>query len=126
MSTLKFCPTCRYYLYLRTEQSPESGNSLLTRFCRNCGHSEVEERGGLITELRLNEKVAEGHKVIVNEFTHLDPTLPHVDNITCRNPECQSIVGGAKPDVIPIKYDAINMKYLYICTVCKEQWRSRS
>ncbi len=123
MSTLKFCPTCRYYLYLNTPATPEEK---LRRLCRNCGYAEEEERGGLITELRLNEKVVEGHKVIVNEFTPLDPTLPHVDNIRCKNAECPSIVSGAKPDVIPMKYDAVNMKFLYICTVCKEQWRSRS
>ena len=123
MSTLKFCPTCRYYLYLNTPATPEDS---LRRICRNCGYTEVEERGGLITELRLNEKVVEGHKVIMNEFTHLDPTLPHVDNIHCKNEACASNGGGAKADVIPIKYDAVNMKFLYICTVCKEQWRSRT
>ncbi len=123
MSTLKFCPTCHYYLYLNT---PATAEDPLRRICRNCGYTEVEERGGLITQLRLNEKLTEGYKIIMNEFTHLDPTLPHVDNIHCKNAECPSNANGVKSDVIPIKYDAVNMKFLYHCTVCKESWRSRS
>jgi hypothetical protein len=28
--------------------------------------------------------------------------------------------------VIYIKYDSVNMKYMYICNVCGDSWRSRS
>lgn len=133
MASLRFCPTCRYYLYLDTQTFGEGAGAgagaeapRLRRLCRNCGYTENEESGGLITELKLQEKVAEGYKVLLNEFTRLDPTLPHVDNIHCKNAECASNTGAAKPDVIYIKYDALNMKFLYICNVCGEQWRSRS
>jgi DNA-directed RNA polymerase subunit M/transcription elongation factor TFIIS len=123
MSTLKFCPTCNYYLYL---DAPSEAGSPLRRLCRNCGFAQIEEGGGLITETKLQEKVAEGYKVLLNEFTRLDPTLPHVDNIKCKNATCDSNTKGTKPDVIYIKYDGVNMKFLYICNVCKEQWRSRT
>jgi DNA-directed RNA polymerase subunit M/transcription elongation factor TFIIS len=131
MSSLRFCPTCRYYLYLDTTSFTISFNQnaetpRLRRVCRNCGHTEIEENGGLITELNLQEKVSEGYKVLVNEFTHLDPTLPHVHNIQCKNAECASNTGAKEPDVIYVKYDSTNMKFLYICNVCGEQWRSRS
>lgn len=125
MSTLKFCPTCKYYLYLDAPVPSDTGASL-RRLCRNCGYTQVEEGGGLITETKLQEKVAEGYKVLLNEFTRLDPTLPHVDNIKCKNADCKSNTGAATPDVIYIKYDSVNLKYLYICNVCKEQWRSRT
>lgn len=120
-TTMKFCPICRYYLYLNMTDSGK-----LSRQCRNCGHTEGEEGGGLVSFTNLEEKVNEGYKILVNEFTRLDPTLPHVDNIMCKNDDCPSIKGGKKPDVIYIKYDAVNMKFLYICNVCGEQWRSRS
>jgi hypothetical protein len=29
-------------------------------------------------------------------------------------------------DVIYLKYDAINMKYLYICNMCDTKWRSKA
>ena len=96
----------------------------LYRTCRVCGYQEEEEKGGVILEIDLQEKTSEGYKVILNEFTQFDPTLPHVSNIICRNSNCRSRTSGVKPDVIYIKYDAVNMKYLYICTVCDAQWRS--
>ena len=96
----------------------------LYRTCRVCGYQEEEEKGGVILEIDLQEKTSEGYKVILNEFTQFDPTLPHVSNIICRNGSCRSRTSGVKPDVIYIKYDAVNMKYLYICTVCDAPWRS--
>ncbi len=63
--------------------------------------------------------------MLLNEFTHQDPTLPHVKNIPCPNAECLTKTGAKERDVIYIKYDADNLKYLYICNVCKAQWRSK-
>jgi DNA-directed RNA polymerase subunit M/transcription elongation factor TFIIS len=122
-SAIKYCPTCRYYLYLSI--SGDDGKTL-NRLCRNCGYSQPEATGGLITFTNLEEKVSEGYKVVVNEFTREDPTLPHVNNIKCKNENCPSNKGGATSDVIYIKYDQVNLKFLYICNVCNEQWRSRT
>ena len=97
----------------------------LTRLCRSCGHVEEEMTGGLVSFTNLEEKTNEGYKILINEFTRDDPTLPHVDNIKCKNDECSSNKGGSKSDVIYIKYDPVNMKFLYICNVCGDQWRSR-
>ncbi len=118
-AAMKFCPVCRYYLYL------DMSEGKLTRLCRSCGHSEEEMSGGLVSFTNLEEKVNEGYKILVNEFTRDDPTLPHVNNIKCKNEGCASNKSGAKSDVIYIKYDAVNMKFLYICNVCGDQWRSR-
>lgn len=139
---MKFCPTCRYYMVLEVKKTPKDAEAdpaletdavvggkpmctdRLYRTCRVCGYQEEDEKGGVILEIDLQEKTSEGYKVLLNEFTKFDPTLPHVSNIVCRNDECRSRTGGAKPDVIYIKYDSVNMKYLYICTVCDAQWKS--
>ena len=127
---MKFCPTCRYYLYMKTTKGgdgkgPSSGQLTLT--CNNCGYNEVNEEGGLIMETDLQEKTAEGYKILLNEFTRSDPTLPHTDIIKCPNSECDSNKGGAKRDIIFMKYDQINLKFLYLCNVkgCGHQWRSK-
>lgn len=117
---MKFCPTCRNYLYL----DATAGN--LLRICRNCGYQEVDEKGGLVLETNLKETTNEGYKVLVNEFTKSDPTLPHVDTIKCPNEGCASNSGSAKKDVIYLKYDPVNMKFLYICNVCDTQWKSKA
>jgi hypothetical protein len=102
----------------------QDGNKL-RRICRNCGFQE-EEKGGLVLEMDLKEKTSEGYKILMNEFTPLDPTLPHVNTIKCPNDECASNTSGKERDVIYLKYDAVNMKFLYICTVCDTQWRSKA
>jgi DNA-directed RNA polymerase subunit M/transcription elongation factor TFIIS len=119
MKPSDFCPTCRYYLYLQQEEDE------LRRICRNCGYQAKDERGGLIVEIDLKEKTSEGYKILMNEFTKQDPTLPHVSTIKCPNAECESNTGSKEKDVIYMKYDAVNMKFIYICNVCDVQWRSR-
>lgn len=120
MKDTDFCPVCKYYLYL------DQNEDKLRRICRNCGYQKEDKKGGLILEIDLKEKTSEGYKILMNEFTKQDPTLPHVNTIKCPNPGCASNTSGKEKDVIYLKYDAINMKFLYICNVCNTQWRSKA
>jgi DNA-directed RNA polymerase subunit M/transcription elongation factor TFIIS len=121
---MKFCPDCRYYLYLQINTNESDGTEMM-RQCRNCGYKEAE-KGGLVFETNMKETTSESYKLLLNEFTRLDPTLPHVNNIKCVNQACASRTNEKDADVIYMKYDAVNMKYLYICNVCGEQWKSKS
>ena len=121
-STLKFCNVCDNYLYMQVDSESQS----LTRLCRKCGYKENDVKGGLVMEMRIQEDSAEGYKILLNEFTRKDPRLPHIrKNISCPNVVCESN-HGKDPDVIYIKYDLVNMMYLYICDICGEKWHSRS
>jgi len=121
-SSLKFCPVCDNYLYM--EVDPES--QALTRLCRKCGHKEEDTKGGLVMEMMIQQQSSEGYKILLNEFTRKDPRLPHIrKNISCPSVTCDSNKGGKDPDVIYIKYDLVNLMYLYICDVCGEKWHSR-
>lgn len=128
MKDSDFCPTCRYYLYLHQErrEDEKEQEDILRRICRNCGYQEEDTKGGLILEIDLKEKTSEGYKILLNEFTKNDPTLPHVKTIKCPNSNCDSNTKGVERDVIYIKYDAVNLKFLYICNVCDTKWRSKS
>ena len=122
-SAIRFCPVCRYYLYVEANTGQTEA---LYRFCRNCGYRKADEKGGLVTEMAIQEKAAEGYKILLNEFTRRDPRLPHIKkDVKCPDPACDSNHGKAEADVIYIKYDPINMLYLYICDICGHQWRSR-
>ena len=127
MKDSDFCTICKYYLYLeQTEEKVGDETKMsLRRICRNCGFKE-DNNGGLILEIDLKEKTSEGYKILMNEFTKQDPTLPHVNTIKCPNNGCNTNVSGKEKDVIYLKYDAINMKFLYICNVCDTQWRSKA
>ena len=117
---MRFCPVCRYYLYLDVETNS------LTRVCKNCGFKEQDEKGGLILETHVQQRSSEGYKILLNEFTKLDPTLPHMKTLKCPRSDCPTNVGNVEKDVIYIKYDSANMKYLYICNMCDQHWKSRS
>jgi DNA-directed RNA polymerase subunit M/transcription elongation factor TFIIS len=117
---MKFCPSCNYYLYLNVQDNE------CTRLCRNCGYTEQETKGVVVSETLVKERTSEGYKILLNEFTRQDPTLPHLKTMKCPRSDCNSNIGTAEKDVIYIKYDPANLKYLYICHVCGEQWRSRT
>jgi len=93
--------------------------------CRVCSYNEDDTEGGLVMELNLQEKASEGYKILLNEFTIDDNTLPHTNMIKCPNAECATVKGTRESDVVFLKYDPINLKYQYICTVCSTSWKSK-
>jgi hypothetical protein len=109
-------------------QDPNSSTELngdLIRICKNCGHTEKEKKG-LVMETIVQGQSSESYKMFFNEFTLEDPRLPHLYNLACPNTTCPSQTGQATSDIVYVKYDIANMKYLYICTRCKTSWHSRS
>ena len=120
---MKFCPTCKYYLYLKAGSTEEEG---LHRHCVQCGYSEKDTKGGLISETLIQQKSSEAFKIMINEFTRQDNTLPHIKMIPCPKLTCPTNEGGKERDVIYMTYDAPGKKNLYICNVCGEQWKSRN
>jgi DNA-directed RNA polymerase subunit M/transcription elongation factor TFIIS len=139
---MNFCPKCENWLVLEqaseeitTPTGAKEKKFFLNRICRFCGYIEADMKGGLVNETIVQERASEGYKILLNEFTRQDPTLPHANTLPCPNTTgdpstgkaiCPTHTSGTPRDVIVIKYDAQNMKYLYICNVCGEQWRSRS
>jgi len=76
---------------------------------------------------------------VVNKYTKLDPTLPRINTIRCPNDECPSNRksagaggGGAeaedkkekKSEVIYLRYDDTNLKYVYLCAKCDKVWNT--
>ena len=123
VSSIRLCPTCDYYLYTQVEGQEK----VLNRLCRMCGYKETDTTGGLVMEMMVQEKAAEGYKILINEYTQKDPTLPHIrKNMKCPNPGCDSNRSGMDPDIIYLKYDNVNLLYMYICNIpgCGMRWKS--
>jgi DNA-directed RNA polymerase subunit M/transcription elongation factor TFIIS len=118
---MRFCPVCSYYLFLtQTEQK-------LEQLCRHCGYKEDMDPKNSKEALILETTFAAGQKqtsTALNDYTKLDPTLPHLKTIPCPNSTCSSQADPATRDILYIKTDAKNLKYQYCCMVCNEQWGS--
>lgn len=121
---MEFCKICDMYYYTCINET--DGNKL-SYYCRNCGNKEDVSSEGLCvlnTSIRKNEQVFHH---IVNEYTKLDPTLPRIYNIPCPNKVCNTNKSdNTKVDreVIYMRYDDTNLKYLYICAVCDTTWKT--
>lgn len=101
----------------------------LKYYCKNCKNEEIIKKDNnnsicVIDDNKLTDDVK--YKQYVNKYIGFDKTLPKVNNI-----ECPWASDGTctKPDdkdneVIYIKYDFINMKYMYHCCYCKNFWRT--
>ena len=120
-SAIRFCTVCDNYLYLQVEGEKQ----VLQRICRNCGFRDTEDQGGLVSEMHIEQRAAEGY-TLINEFTLKDKRLPHLYNtMKCINDKCPSALPGKESDIVYIKYDIENLRYIYMCYICQATWRSR-
>jgi hypothetical protein len=105
------------------------GEKVLHLMCRHCGYSEEMQPKtsdeALILMTVLNTANNQKQTVsALNDYTKLDPTLPHLKTIACPNSVCPSQADASMRDILYIKTDAKNLKYQYSCTVCNTQWGS--
>jgi DNA-directed RNA polymerase subunit M/transcription elongation factor TFIIS len=105
----------------------ETDTNKLIYYCRNCGEKDysITEEGVCV----LNSQLKKGEQKfnhIINKYTKLDPTLPRIYNIKCPNNNCKSNSSSEKeyPEIIYIRYDDNNLKYLYLCCDCDNIWKT--
>jgi DNA-directed RNA polymerase subunit M/transcription elongation factor TFIIS len=107
--------------------NPHDSNKL-SYYCRSCGF-----RDDTLSEEKLcvmNTQLKRGKQVynhIVNKYTKLDPTLPRIYTLKCPSGSCKTNTESvANPEVIYIRYDDSNLKYLYMCVECDTTWKTDS
>jgi len=129
MSDNKYCPVDKMLLRMFPSEKEKSTDVLLKCIC--CGYQRLmkptTDDESLILKTVFNSgssAAGASSGVGINEYTMMDPTLPHMKTLRCPNESCESRADVSKQDVIYIKTDPTNMKFQYICTVCKTQWTS--
>jgi len=109
-----------YYIRIDSENSNK-----LIYYCRNCGNEDnlltVDNVSVSKTQVKKNDQK---FSHIINKYTKLDPTLPRVNKILCPNADCDTNTHSAPREIIYIRYDDINMKYIYLCSTCDKVWKS--
>jgi DNA-directed RNA polymerase subunit M/transcription elongation factor TFIIS len=121
MSTT-FCSVCDNKYYIRiNEQEPNS----LVYYCRKCGNAESVNNTSesiCVSKTQVKKSALSFHHII-NRYTKLDPTLPRINKILCPNPECTTNTEGEEREIIYIRYNDIDMKYVYLCSTCDWVWQ---
>ena len=128
---MHFCTQCENMYYVRL--SGENKDKL-TYYCRKCGNEDDNlldsEENICISRTDLKQSTS-SYDHIINKYTKLDPTLPHIQNIRCPNVNCVSNEGAeqknggkVKSDILYLRYDDASMKFVYICTHCDTVWKS--
>lgn len=113
-----------YYVSIDTKNSNK-----LAHYCRNCGDiddSDSTKEMQCVLTTHLSQEEQKFHH-IMNKYTKLDPTLPRIYSIPCPNEQCPTNKTGDEKksrEVIYIRYDQSNLKYLYMCTICNQTWHS--
>lgn len=146
---LKFCPHCSNYMNMfidtssdikykcracgfeqsatTAESAAAASDAALSKATKSAAAAVSDECEACILDLTVREK-GTGGKVImqIDKYTLNDPTLPHETSgaIKCPNDKCSSNKGETTPDVIYIKYDSVNLQYIYVCTRCDFKWKS--
>lgn len=129
---MHFCKNCQNMYYIRIDS--EDTNKLIY-YCRNCGnednflnvHNESEnalQQDSICVSKTLIKKNEQTFNHFINKYTKLDPTLPRTNKILCPNPECLTNTKDEKREIIFIRYDDVNIKYVYLCYTCDTTWKS--
>ncbi len=120
---MHFCENCdnMYYVYINET------DDAIQHFCRNCGNinTDINVQNSLVYNYKKHNTDDLKLYTHINKYTKFDPTLPRADNIPCPNVDCISNTDkNTKPDVIYVKYDNANIKFIYICAHCDTSWRN--
>jgi hypothetical protein len=117
---MHFCSNCQNMYYIRIDSKDPNK---LVYYCRNCGNEDNLLTTDNVTVSRTQIKKSEQtFSHIINQYTKLDPTLPRVSNILCPNPSCTTNTDNTPREIIYIRYDDINMKYVNLCSTCDTVW----
>ena len=130
---MHFCSICQNMYYIRLYGED---NNKLIYYCRKCGYEDdtlVATLDNICVSKTTVKKKEGGVKHLVNEYTKLDPTLPRVSNIPCPNAACISNRDHEEKvtsedqlphEVIYLRYNDTQLKFVYICNLCDTVWKS--
>lgn len=120
---MHFCDNCKNMFYIKLEGDD---CDKIIYYCRNCGNvnNNLLEANKCI----LKEHITKNNNNInmsINKFTKFDNTLPRINYIKCPNEKCQSNsddFDNNNREIIYIRYNNINMQYMYLCSHCDTYW----
>ena len=120
---MKICTECKNMLYIKIDAND---SNKIRYYCAKCGFVDnlLAEEGFCVTRTQLKKGVQKFNHII-NRYTKLDPRLPRIYTIRCPSTACETNVNRVEhPEIIYMRYDDDNMKYLYLCATCDTTWKT--
>ena len=119
---MHFCTNCDNMYYIRI--NADNPNKLVY-YCRKCGdENQMISVESVTVSKTIIKKTEQSFSHIINKYTKLDPTLPRINRILCPNSEClTNHDANENREIIYIRYDDTNMKYVYLCSTCDTVWK---
>jgi DNA-directed RNA polymerase subunit M/transcription elongation factor TFIIS len=110
----KLCDNCNNMMNIKIKDT-----DTLVLDCPSCNHVKPWMGSSCIYETNYTVDLSK----IINSNVNIsqDNTLPSIKdnpNIKCINKNCES----SKSNILFIKYDQDNMKFMYICKSCGVSW----
>ena len=120
---MHFCSNCENMYYIRIDAN---NSNKLIYYCRKCGTEDelfdIDNVTIVKTEIKKSE---DSFSHIINKYTKLDPTLPRTDKVLCPNKDCETNTEkDSKREIIYIRYNDTEMKYVYMCSTCDTVWKT--
>jgi DNA-directed RNA polymerase subunit M/transcription elongation factor TFIIS len=117
---MHFCSVCQNMYYIRIDS--ENGSKLIY-YCRKCGNEDdsITESNLCVSKTGVKQKT-QSFTHVINEYTKHDPTLPRFNSILCPNADCTTNTKDTPREIIYIRYDEVNLKYIYLCSTCDTTW----
>lgn len=120
---MHFCSKCENMYYIRIDAN---NTNKLIYYCRKCGTEDelfdIDNVTIVKTEIKKSE---DSFSHIINKYTKLDPTLPRTDKVLCPNKDCETNTEkDSKREIIYIRYNDTEMKYVYMCSTCDTVWKT--
>ena len=119
---MHFCSKCDNMYYIKLM---EQNNNNLVYYCRHCGNEDVNITSKNVCVSKTSFKTGgNDYKQFINKYTKQDPTLPRINTIPCPNSQCETNTSDKPREIIFIRYDEENIKYIYLCSSCNTTWHA--
>jgi DNA-directed RNA polymerase subunit M/transcription elongation factor TFIIS len=110
-----------YYIKLFSDEKTQ-----LSYYCKKCGNEDSDTTNVIVSKIQVKKMNDSDYSHLVNKYTKLDPTLPRKNNVKCPNVKCNSNSeeDRVENEVLFIRYDDVNMRYIYMCCNCDTVWNN--
>jgi hypothetical protein len=136
---MQFCPACDNKLHMQigqpdSEAAPDAYSMPLTLYCKHCPFrksidqtsSDADNLGKIFDPCMYRSNYSSNHPLyystVVNQYTFDDPTLPCMSDSPCVNETCTSNTKDIDPDILYVRYNDQDLKFLYLCRHCRQCW----